>query len=394
MFNIIINDYIFYYLKMVSKSEEGLIKLIKAKKPKLQDIISLLRNNHIEINALDSHGYNPLHYAIKQEQPDIVNLLLTIESEDEQNPIEKSDPNITTNDYSNSIITSPLLLALIYVNDTEKSNKIIKMLLKSGAKCDYKDEENCTFFLRACEKGRTEIINYILEKDPCPIELNKEVSNFGGALHMALLGSQDDLITPLLQKGIDLTIKNSDGNTALHLALLEKQMNQFKEILDFIVASDMDNSKKKEIINAQNNEGNTLLHELALSKSNFLINYLINKIPKEFAADETIKNKEGFDYKEAGENMIKIQQQREENEKKRKEEIRKLKEEAKKEAMEEERKAKERERQYREQMEKQEEFGRKLIQYRGWIFFIVFCLFMGITFILVSHATKKKEKII
>lgn len=139
---------------MVSKSEEGLIKLIKAKKPKLQDIISLLRNNHIEINALDSHGYNPLHYAIKQEQPDIVNLLLTIESEDEQNPIEKSDPNITTNDYSNSIITSPLLLALIYVNDTEKSNKIIKMLLKSGAKCDYKDEENCTFFLRACEKGR------------------------------------------------------------------------------------------------------------------------------------------------------------------------------------------------------------------------------------------------
>ena len=394
MFNIIINDYIFYYLKMVSKSEEGLIKLIKAKKPKLQDIISLLRNNHIEINALDSHGYNPLHYAIKQEQPDIVNLLLTIESEDEQNPIEKSDPNITTNDYSNSIITSPLLLALIYVNDTEKSNKIIKMLLKSGAKCDYKDEENCTFFLRACEKGRTEIINYILEKDPCPIELNKEVSNFGGALHMALLGSQDDLITPLLQKGIDLTIKNSDGNTALHLALLEKQMNQFKEILDFIVASDMDNSKKKEIINAQNNEGNTLLHELALSKSNFLINYLINKIPKEFAADETIKNKEGFDYKEAGENMIKIQQQREEDEKKRKEEIRKLKEEAKKEAMEEERKAKERERQYREQMEKQEEFGRKLIQYRGWIFFIVFCLFMGITFILVSHATKKKEKII
>ena len=379
---------------MVSKSEEGLIKLIKAKKPKLQDIISLLRNNHIEINALDSHGYNPLHYAIKQEQPDIVNLLLTIESEDEQNPIEKSDPNITTNDYSNSIITSPLLLALIYVNDTEKSNKIIKMLLKSGAKCDYKDEENCTFFLRACEKGRTEIINYILEKDPCPIELNKEVSNFGGALHMALLGSQDDLITPLLQKGIDLTIKNSDGNTALHLALLEKQMNQFKEILDFIVASDMDNSKKKEIINAQNNEGNTLLHELALSKSNFLINYLINKIPKEFAADETIKNKEGFDYKEAGENMIKIQQQREENEKKRKEEIRKLKEEAKKEAMEEERKAKERERQYREQMEKQEEFGRKLIQYRGWIFLIVFCLFMGITFILVSNATKKKEKII
>ena len=75
-------------------------------------------------------------------------------------------------------------------------------------------------------------------------------------------------------------------------------------------------------------------------------------------------------------------------------EIRKIKEEARLEQIEEEKKIREREKLIQEKIEKQEEFGRKLIQYRGWIFLVVFCLFMGITFILVSNATKKKEKIL
>lgn len=380
---------------MSSQNAESFIKMIKSKSTKIPDIVSFLRNNTIEINALDSHGYNALHYAIKQENCELVNLLLTIEPADDTKVIEKADPNFPTDDVSNSITTSPLFLALFYVNDEEKSNKIIKTLIKNGAKLTYKDEENCTFFQRVCEKGRIELVNFILEKDPCPIDINKEVSNCGSALHMALLGSQDELIAPLLERGIDLSIKNSDGNTALHFALLEKQLNQFKQIIDFLISNkNITNEQKKAIINSQNNEGNTLLHEVAMSKSSLLTNFLLHKIPKEFCADETIKNKEGFTYKEAAENIVQMENIKKENERIRKEEIRKIKEEARLEQIEEEKKIREREKLIQEKIEKQEEFGRKLIQYRGWIFLVVFCLFMGITFILVSNATKKKEKIL
>jgi hypothetical protein len=45
-------------------------------------------------------------------------------------------------------------------------------------------------------------------------------------------------------------------------------------------------------------------------------------------------------------------------------------------------------------MERQEEIGRKLIQYRGFIFFGIFVLFMGILYFLLTNATKKKDVII
>ena len=115
---------------MSSQNAESFIKMIKSKSTKIPDIVSFLRNNTIEINALDSHGYNALHYAIKQENCELVNLLLTIEPADDTKVIEKADPNFPTDDVSNSITTSPLFLALFYVNDEEKSNKIIKTLIK------------------------------------------------------------------------------------------------------------------------------------------------------------------------------------------------------------------------------------------------------------------------
>ena len=45
-------------------------------------------------------------------------------------------------------------------------------------------------------------------------------------------------------------------------------------------------------------------------------------------------------------------------------------------------------------MERQEEIGRQLIKYRGFIFFIGFILFMGILYVLLTNATKKKDTII
>ena len=53
---------------MESKTQESFIKLIKGKKTKKEDIISFLKNNDFDINSLDKHGYNPLHYAIKLEK--------------------------------------------------------------------------------------------------------------------------------------------------------------------------------------------------------------------------------------------------------------------------------------------------------------------------------------
>ena len=223
---------------MESKTLESFIKLIKGKKTKKEDIISFLKNNDFDINSLDKHGYNPLHYAIKLEKCDLIDIMLNFKSDNENEIFPHSNPNIITNDIKNQIITSPLLLTLMHTDDYENSNSIIKLLIKSGADLTYKDEEGCTLFLRACEKGRLDIISYIIEKYPKlkfnddeedkKFDINKEISKSGGGLHLAILGRNDEVINYLLEQGIDLGIQNDNGNTVFHLSLMENEMNIFQ----------------------------------------------------------------------------------------------------------------------------------------------------------------------
>ena len=151
--------------------------------------------------------------------------------------------------------------------------------------------------------------------------------------------------------------------------------------------------QKKKILNTQNKEGNTILHELTLAKSNILTN-MVKKLPKEIGIDEDIKNKEGYNYIELGEHLVEIEKKKKEHEQELKKEYIRQKEEIRQKAIEENKKISEQKKRFQEQMERQEEIGRKLIQYRGFIFFGGFVLFMGILYFLLTNATKKKDVII
>ena len=60
-------------------------------------------------------------------------------------------------------------------------------------------------------------------------------------------------------------------------------MNIFKRIYDYLIKNnEINDEEKKKILNHQNNEGNTILHELAYCKSSILTN-LVLKLPKDTA---------------------------------------------------------------------------------------------------------------
>ena len=392
----------------MSQNSLNLIKLIKNPKTKKEDIISFIRNNNFDINQLDSHGYNPLHYAIKLEKVDLVQILLFIEPKEKENDIQKSDPNIETKDIKNDIITSPLLLTLLHINDSLNCFKIIKLLIKAGAKIDYKDEEGFNLFLRTCEKGKVDVLEFLLnltkineeekeeeeEKKEFLIDINKQIGKNGGGLHIGILSEKDDVINFLLEKNIDLSIKDSDGNSAFHLALKQNQPNTFKLLLDHIISNkNLSDEEKKRILNLQNNEGNTILHEIAYLKSDILMK-IIKNIPKNINVDEDIKNKDNFTYKEVTENIIELEKKKLENEKIIKEEKRKQKEILRQQKLEEEQKIYEAQKKNKEYLERQEEFGKKLIENRGLIISGILIFFMGILFLLVKNATNKKEIIL
>ena len=398
---------------MTDKSNlDVFLKLLKKKNLKYNEAKSFLKNHTLDLNECDKSGYNALHYAIKSEKPEIVKLMLNSENEDDNSLSAKADPNKETKDKVNQIYTSPLLLSLLYTNDQSASNQIIRYLYNAGGKINYRDEEGTTLFLHSCEKGRIDIINFLINKiekgendtdekdennenNKIKIkELINESSKNGGGLHFAIIGQQDEVIELLLENNIDLNIVNSQGDNALEYALKEKQMNIFKTLFDYIVENkEMINEEKKKILNHQNNDGNTILHELAFCKSTIVTNMVL-KLPKEIGVDPTIKNKEGYDYKEVNENIIELEKKKKEQENFLKEERRRLKEELRQKKYEEEKKIYDQKRKYEEKLRKQEEFGAKLIENRGKIFTVVLVIFLGLMYLIIKNASIKKDRII
>lgn len=348
------------------------------------EISGLLPN--YDLNIVDSHGYSYLHYAIKSENPEAVSLLL--------NPELNCDTNLKTNDDTNRIYLTPALYALTFVNDQTISNRIIKQLIKTGIDLTAKDEDDCTLFLRLCEKGRVDVLEYLLSLEGSKADIN-EKCKYGGGLHMAVIGQQDDVVSYLLDRKIDTSITDQRGNTALHLAIEENQMNVFKLIADYVVNNkEIPDEFKKELFNKQNNEGNTILHELAYAQSSILQEY-VKKFPKNFAVDQEIKNKEGYTYIGVSENLIKIQEEKAKREKQMREEIKKEKERLREERIKEEMELKKEKEKQRLLEEERQRFGEKLIKMRGYIFGGIFLFLMLVLYFAVKKAaTKKKETII
>ena len=392
--------------KSDKKSLETFIKLLKKKNIKYKEAKSFLHNNVLDLNECDKSGYNALHYAIKSEKPEIVKLMLSLGLDDDDSLSIKADPNKETNDKNNNIFTSPLFLSLLYTNEETSSMQIIRHLCNAGANINYKDENGTTLFLHSCEKGRTDVINFLINKIIKDKEDNKEneikdvkelINSFsknGGGLHYAIIGQQDEIIELLLENNIDLSIINSQGDTALIYALKEKQMNMFKAIYDYLINNhEINDEEKKKILNHQNNEGNTILHELSYCKSSILTNMIL-KLPKEISIDPEIKNKEGFNYIEVSKNVAESESNIKKQEERLKEERRKLKEELRQKKYDEERKIYEEKRKNLESLKRQEEFGKKLIENRGKIFTVILVIFLGMMFLVVKNAMKKKEIII
>ena len=80
---------------------------------------------------------------------------------------------------------------------------MIRYLCNAGAIINYRDEEGTTLFLHSCEKGRKDIVNFLINKiintekneednknKKTLKELINESSKNGGGLHFAIIGNK------------------------------------------------------------------------------------------------------------------------------------------------------------------------------------------------------------
>lgn len=97
----------------------------------------------------------------------------------------------------------------------------------------------------------------------------------GTLVHIAMGALNEPIVNYLIEndQGINWTAKNENGENVIFLALSKKFESIFQKIVEHLKIKDIKSLKL--LINETNNKGNHILHELAHSDNNSLIDFLL-----------------------------------------------------------------------------------------------------------------------
>jgi ankyrin repeat protein len=199
-----------------------------------------------DVNIQDVRGRSPLHLAILNNDIDLANLLIG------------SGANIELKDNNGN---TPLLNAVRFAKFST-----IEYLINNRADI-LATNSRSSGIIHLCVKTNEilklkKLLNLKIKVD---IDLKNSVGNT--ALHQAAYLGFEDISKELMKNGAKTEIRNDRGNTALHRASHE---GKYRIILSLLA--------NKALINARNNDGNTPLHRAVYSHNhNSVVALIKNK---------------------------------------------------------------------------------------------------------------------
>ena len=214
------------------RDEEGRTPLHHAVKDNRLDIVKLLVESGADVNAPDNYGLTPLHYAVHCGYEKLVDFLLRHGADPNAKDIGGNTPlHISAFEGHPATIILPLELGS-RSEEPETYMRIAKLLIKSGADVNMKNNGGRTPLHAAVLQNRIDIVRLLLESGADP---NARCRNLylappdGGELallpasevtplHMAANGGYEDLVKLLLESGADPTARDSLGRTPAEVA--------------------------------------------------------------------------------------------------------------------------------------------------------------------------------
>ncbi|XP_063924177.1 uncharacterized protein LOC135138192 isoform X2 [Zophobas morio] len=266
---------------LVDKYNQNALHYAASEENQNEELIRLLVNRSVDVNAQDIDGITPLQVACQKCNYVVTKSLLE----------NGANAKVVDMDYRN---------ALHYALSTEKPNEdIIHLLTQNGADVNAKDNDGTTAVHLACRAGNLNILNLLLQNRG---ELRLLDNDGENVLHYAASQKNRDinLILLLIRNGLSVNSKDNTKTTPLHLAcehgnmvvaqtLLSKgaevdSLDTEKEnALHYAMCTTNNNSGILRLlinggidINAQNSEGATPLH-LACNRENNLFVYELLK---------------------------------------------------------------------------------------------------------------------
>lgn len=247
-------------------------------------LCKLLIQRGADVNAKDRRGWSPLHWAVHKDFVDIAKLLISTGADVNAKDILGQSPLHYAISEGNVALAELLISAGAYVDAKLKNNvtplvlafskdnvSIAKSLIEAGANIDVTiDGINQTLLEYAIQRNKVELAELLISTG-----VNISFKNKDGytPLHLCAMKDNLELFISLLERGADPELKSDCGNNCLHLAVLNNSQNIVYRILKY---HNMD-------INAKNSNGYS---PIKLAKNEFIYNLLIES----GAYDEIKKN--------------------------------------------------------------------------------------------------------
>ena len=189
-----------------------------------------------------------------------------------------------------------------------KVQSLYQILIKNPYLVNAIDDKKETILSYSIKNGNSEVSSLILASPI--IDLDYQDKNGNSYLHLAVMNRRENIIKLLIEKGIFINKQNKDGNSGLHLAYI----NNDNSIIKILIESGID----KNILNRENKLAKEMKIKTAKSNSNssnkirttklIYNNKLLNKIKqKKNNIDKNIipKNNEYVNKEKKESNIIK-----------------------------------------------------------------------------------------
>lgn len=230
-------------------------RLLRAVKcDRLAEAMSLIGKN-ADVDTVDFEGCTPLHYAVSQNNLEIVRALIAAGADLHKPNRNGLRPSVLVAKHGAGRILSLIFVTsdlYLHRDDTGRTPLHIaayhgnRHLVQEFAKDTWNiermsrvDFEGFTPFLIAAQAGQLLMINEFLQCLPTE-HLNMTTADGRTALHLACSSGSASAISILLKKSFDPNKTTSKGSTALHSAMATKNWSIRMDIVDLLLTNGAD----------------------------------------------------------------------------------------------------------------------------------------------------------
>ncbi|XP_051169155.1 putative ankyrin repeat protein RF_0381 [Leptopilina boulardi] len=218
------------------------------------EAINFLLIEGIDVNCKNNVKWTPLHYAVRLENVKICKLLLKFEANVNSNDDGENNPlhivcgyflgkmswgfnNLTINifrQYSRRILFN---------------SNIMELLLKHGADANREGNNGKKILFHLCKAKRLEEMSILLKYGA---NIHVEDSCGNKILHYAVVYTQSiEIVDFLLNNGLDIDVKNNQGNTPLMFLIQEEVIDVDLSMIEFLI-------ERGTSLSVKNNDGDTV----------------------------------------------------------------------------------------------------------------------------------------